>query len=186
MRSALAAQGLRVVGQRVAVTDNTLKDLIRIAYQVKDYQISGPPWIATEKYEIAAIMPAGANRTQAPEMLRTLLGQRVHLELHRETRKMAVYALVVAKGGPRLTAAPPNSRGFAAGSRDGHVLAKASPVAAFADLLTNAADRPVVDQTGIAGLYDFDLSYGAQLSATAPDDVEILVIDPADKVPTEN
>lgn len=210
MRAALSAQGLRVVGQRVTVTDNTLKDLIRLAYQVKDHQISGPSWIATEKYEIAAIMPAGATRSQAPEMLRTLLGQRFHLELHRETRKMAVYALVVAKAGPKLTASPPNTRGFAGGSHDGHVLAKASPVGAFADLLGKVTDRPVIDMTGIAGLYDFDLIYGAQLSATAPDsapapalatalqdqlglrlekrdlDVEILVIDRADKVPTEN
>src|ERR1035438_6946337 len=119
MRSALAAQGLRVVGQRVTVTDNTLKDLIRLAYQVKDHQISGPAWIATEKYEIAAVMPAGANRSQAAEMLRTLLGQRFHLELHRETRKMAVYALVGGKGGPKLIASPPNGRGYAAGSHDG-------------------------------------------------------------------
>ena len=68
MRAAMAAQGLRIVGQRVTVIDNSLKDLIRLAYQVKDHQISGPAWMATERYEIAATMSAGTNLSQVPEM----------------------------------------------------------------------------------------------------------------------
>src|ERR1022692_5306411 len=67
MRAALAAQGLRIVGQRVTVTDNSVKDLIRLAYQVKEYQISATAWMAMEKYEIAATMPEGAKRRQRPE-----------------------------------------------------------------------------------------------------------------------
>jgi len=212
MRAALAAQGLRIVGQRVNVTDNSLKDLIRLAYQVKEHQISGPAWMATEKYEIVATMPPGANRSQVPEMLRALLAERFHLKLHRETRKMAVYALVAAKGGPKLTAAagPANGRAGSGwtSSNGGRVLAKASSMAAFADLLSKAADRPVIDRTGLTGLYDFDLTYTPELSATAADagptlaaalleqlglkmerremQVEVLVIDGADKLPTEN
>ena len=212
MRAAMAAQGLRIVGQRVTVIDNSLKDLIRLAYQVKEYQISGPAWMATEKYEIAATMPAGANRSQVPEMLQTLLAERFHLKLHRETRKMAVYALVAAKGGPKLTAAtaPANGRGGTGwvNSTGGRVGAKDSSVAAFADLLSKAAERPVIDMTGLTGLYDFDLTYTPELSATAAEpgatletalleqlglrlekremQVEVLVIEGADKVPTEN
>jgi uncharacterized protein (TIGR03435 family) len=211
MRAAMAAQGPRIVGQRVTIIDNTLKDLIRLAYQVKEYQISGPAWMGTEKYEIAANMPAGANRSQVPEMLQTLLAERFHLKLHRETRKMAVYALVVGKGGLKLTAAtaPASGRGAPGWvSSNGRVAAKASSVAAFADLLSKAADRPVIDMTGLTGWYDFDLTYTPELSATAPDSgatlatalleqlglklekrevqVEVLVIEGADKVPTEN
>jgi uncharacterized protein (TIGR03435 family) len=212
MRAALAAQGLRIVGQRVTVTDNSLKDLIRLAYQVKDHQISGPAWMATEKYEIAATMPAGASRGQVPEMLQTLLAERFHLKLHREMRKMAVYALVAAKGGPKLTAAagPASGRGGTGwtSSNAGRVLAKAASMAAFADLLSKAAGRPVIDMTRLTGLYDFDLTYTPELSATAADagptlatalleqlglklekremQVEVLVIESADKVPTEN
>ena len=214
MRAAMAAQGLRIVGQRVTVIDNSLKDLIRLAYQVKEYQISGPAWMATEKYEIAATMPAGANRSQVPEMLQTLLAERFHLKLHRETRKMAVYALVVGKGGPKLTAttAPASGRGGAGwvGSvgSNGRVGAKDSSVASFADLLSKATDRPVIDMTGLTGLYDFDVNYTIALSATEADpgatletalleqlglklekremQVEVLVIEGADKVPTEN
>ena len=211
MRAAMAAQGLRIVGQRVTVIDNSLKDLIRLAYQVKDHQISGPAWMATERYEIAATMSAGTNLSQVPEMLQTLLKERFHLKLHQETRKMAVYALVVAKGGPKLTAAtaPANGRGGTGWvSSNGRVGAKDSSVASFADLLSKAADRPVIDMTGLTGLYDFDVNYTPSLSATATDagatletavleqlglklekremQVEVLVIESADKVPTAN
>ena len=208
MRAALSAQGLRVVGRRVTVTDNTLKDLIRIAWQVKEHQISGPSWIAVEKYEIAALMPAGADRAQAPEMLRTLLAQRFQLELHRETRKMPAYALVAAKGGPKLTAvAGPEGRNVLAGGIHGRVRLKAASVATFADLLSQAADRPVLDATGLGGLYDFDLTFAPELNVAAAESgpalaqalqeqlglklekrdiqVELLVVDRAGKVPVE-
>ena len=213
MRAAMAAQGVRIVGQRVTIIDNTLKDLIRLAYQVKEYQISGPAWMATEKHEIAANMPAGANRSQVPEMLQALLAERFHLKLHRETRKMAVYALAVGKGGLKLTAttAPASGRGGAGWvgsvSSNGRVGAKDSSIAAFASLLSKATDRPVIDMTGLAGSYDFDLTYTPELSATAAEagptlaaaleqlglklekremQMDVLVIDGADKVPTEN
>ncbi|SPE34581.1 conserved exported hypothetical protein [Candidatus Sulfopaludibacter sp. SbA3] len=208
-RAALASFGLRISGQRVRVTDNTLRDLVRLAYQVKEYQISGPPWITTEKYEIDAMMPSGAKASQAPEMLRTLLEQRFHLVLRRESRNSAVYALVLAKGGPKMTAVTgPAGRTVFAGSITGRVHANAASVATFAELLAKASDRPVVDMTGLTGLYNFDLTYTPELSAAPADappalptalqeqlglrlekremPIEFLVIDRADKVPTEN
>ena len=208
MRAALSAQGLRVVGRRVAVTDNTLKDLIRIAWQVKEHQISGPSWIAVEKYEIAALMAAGADRTQAPEMLRTLLAQRFHLELHREMRKMPAYALVAVRGGAKLSAvAGPEGRNVMAGPNTGRIHLKSASMATFADLLSKAADRPVIDATGFPGFYDVDLTYSPELSAVAAESgpalaqalqeqlglklekreiqVDVLVVDRAEKVPVE-
>jgi uncharacterized protein (TIGR03435 family) len=208
-RAALSAQGLRVVGRRVTVTDNTLKDLIRIAYQVKEHQISGPSWIAVKKYEIAALMPAGADRAQAPEMLRTLLEQRFHLELHREMRKMPAYALVTVRGGAKLSAvAGPEGRNAMAGPNTGRVHMKSASLATFADLLSKAADRPVIDATGLGGVYDIDLAYLPELNVAAAESgpalaqalqeqlglklerrdiqVEVLVVDRADQVPVEN
>src|ERR1039458_312084 len=76
MRAAMAAQGLRIVGQRVTVIDNSLKDLIRLAYQVKEYQILAPAWMATEKYEIAATMPARAKPGRPPQMLHSVVAVR--------------------------------------------------------------------------------------------------------------
>jgi len=211
MRAALASMGMRIAGQRVNITDNTFKDLIRLAWQVKDYQIVAPSWMASEKYEIIANMPPGADRTQAPAMLRTLLEARFHLQLHKEMRQIPVYALVAAKSGPKLTAAagPPNKRGGDAwtDSGGGHLRALNSPAAAFADVLTKVSDRPVIDATGLTGIYDFDLTYAPGLSATLTDSgptlaaalaeiglklekrdtpMEVLVVDRADKVPTEN
>ena len=68
MRQAMAAAGMRFSGQRVTMTDQTLRDLVRLAYRVKDYQIDAPGWMSTEKFEIIANMPAGATREQAPDM----------------------------------------------------------------------------------------------------------------------
>jgi uncharacterized protein (TIGR03435 family) len=208
MRAALASQGMRVVGQRVMVTDNTLKELIRIAYGVKEYQITAPAWMANEKYEVNAVMPAGATRGQAPEMLRALLEQRFHLALHRETKQMTVYALIAAKGGPKLTEAPAGGRGAWAGNVSGRVMARSASVAVFAESLSKATDHPVVDATGLKGLYNFELTFmpdaGAGEADTRPTlatalqeqlglklekremPMEILVIDRADKVPVEN
>lgn len=211
MRAALASQGMRIAGLRVNITDNSLKELIRLAWQVKEYQIVAPGWMSSEKYEIVANMPPGSDRGQAPEMLRTLLETRFQLESHREMRKLPVYALVAAKGGPKLIAAagPPNTRGGAAwgDSGSGRLRAKNSPLGTLADLLTKVADRPVIDGTGLAGIYDFDLTYNSELSPTAADSapsltaalaelglklekrdvqMEILVVDRANKAPTEN
>lgn len=211
MRAGLAGQGMRIKGLSVNITDNTLKDLIRMAYQVKDHQISGPSWMATEKYEIVATMPAGSTRDQAPEMLRTLLQERFHLMLHRETKKMAVYALVPAKSGPKLTPAadtPSGRGGWMSANGPRRVLARSSSLSSFAERLTRAADRPVIDMTGITGLYDFDLTFSPELSVTPTDsgptlavalqaqlglklekrdmDIDVMIIDRVDKIPTEN
>ena len=204
MRAAMAGQGLRVVGQRVAITDNTLKDMIRMAYGLKDYQILGPSWIGSDLFEVAAVMPAGSTRSQAPEMLRRLLEERFHLAIHRETKPMAVFALVEAKGGAKLTPST-SGRGFWAGNTPGHVGARSASIQAFAESLSRAAGRPVVDGTGRTGIYDIDLNFSPDISdetrpglATALQEqlglrlekremrVDVLVIDQADRVPAGN
>jgi uncharacterized protein (TIGR03435 family) len=113
MRAALASAGMRISGQRVNITDNTLRSLISIAWQLKDSQIVAPAWMANDKYEVIANRPAGADRTQTPAMLRTLLEARFHRQTHKETRALPVYALVTTRSGPKLSPAdgPPNKRG---------------------------------------------------------------------------
>jgi uncharacterized protein (TIGR03435 family) len=211
MRAGMAEQGLRVTGLRVNITDNTLRDLIRLAYQVKNYQIVGPGWTASEKYEIAALMPAGSERSQAPLMLQTLLKDRFHLELRRETRKLAAYALVVVKGGPKLSssAGANGGRGGIGMATMGVFRARNSSLTDLADFLTKHADRPVIDKTGISGRYDFELNLLTDASAAVDEpsfassiatplkkiglklegrtlQLETLVIERADRVPVEN
>ena len=94
--------GVAIDATHVRISKLSLSDLVRLAYQIKFYQYSGPAWMNQERYDIQAALPAGAKRAQVPAMLQTLLAERFHLAIHRETRELSVYALVVARDGHRL------------------------------------------------------------------------------------
>lgn len=84
----------------------TPRQLIAIAYHVKEYQISGPDWLRDEHFDIEATLPDGANRDDVPAMLQSLLKERFKLAAHKSTEEHKVLALVVAKGGPKLKEVP--------------------------------------------------------------------------------
>jgi uncharacterized protein (TIGR03435 family) len=94
--------GPRVDGARAEYRYMTLRDLMVQAYQVQSNQVSGPDWIATQRFDIMAKLPAGATKDQTNEMLQSLLEERFKMTLHRETKDHPVFALVVAKDGPNL------------------------------------------------------------------------------------
>ena len=105
--------GLKVDGQIVDIGSFSLRDLIRIAYEVKDFQISGPDWLSAspmsvQRFNIQATLPEGATEKQVPQMLQALLAERFKLVIHRDTKDQSVYALIVAKGGPKLKEAEPD------------------------------------------------------------------------------
>jgi uncharacterized protein (TIGR03435 family) len=79
-----------------------LVTLIASAYQIKTYQIVGPDWLNSQRFEIHAIIPEGAPRDQIPAMLQTLLEDRFKLKAHLEKKEQLVYALVVSKEGSKL------------------------------------------------------------------------------------
>lgn len=87
---------------RLACRGTSIQGLVVAAYGVKSYRVFGPEWLDSEKFEIEAKIPHGAAYQQLGQMLRKLLADRFHLKVHRETREMQGYALVVAKGGPKL------------------------------------------------------------------------------------
>jgi uncharacterized protein (TIGR03435 family) len=93
--------GSRDPGQ-ITVTNMGLGDLMANAYDVKSYQISGPPWMDSQRFDIVAKVPAGATKDDARVMWQNLLKERFGLALHHETKEMAMYALVVGKNGPKL------------------------------------------------------------------------------------
>jgi len=99
--------GPQVEGSQAEYTYMSLKDLISTAYKVKPYQITGPPWLATERFDIVAKMPEGASKDDAPRMLQALLEERFKLAAHRDTQEHPVLALVVGKDGPKLKESPP-------------------------------------------------------------------------------
>jgi uncharacterized protein (TIGR03435 family) len=86
----------------------SLRDLMVLAYKVQPNQISGPDWIATQRFDIVAKLPAGTTKDQTNEMLQSLLEERFKLTFHRETKDHPVFALVVAKDGPKLKESPPD------------------------------------------------------------------------------
>ena len=81
-----------------------LRSLMSYAYGVKPYQITGPDWMATTRFDIVAKMPEGSKKEDAPKMLQTLLEERFKLTTHRASAEHPVMALVVGKGGPKLKA----------------------------------------------------------------------------------
>jgi uncharacterized protein (TIGR03435 family) len=81
-----------------------LRSLMGLAYGVKPYQISGPDWLATTRFDIVAKMPEGSKKEDAPKMLQTLLEERFKLTTHRASAEHPVLALVAGKSGPKLKA----------------------------------------------------------------------------------
>lgn len=140
----------------------TLRGLIGVAYNVKDFQISAPDWVSGEGYDILAKVPPHTTKEQFAPMLRSLLAERFHLVVHRDTKELPVYALIVAKNGPKLKEVEDgpgvqglNMRSSPAGTR---IWGKMR-LADLAASLSNALDRPVLDMAGLPGIYDIDIAW---------------------------
>ncbi len=87
---------------RLTCTNVTLKKLMIESYGVKDYQVSGPDWLNSELYDITATLPPGTTGDDVRLMIQALLADRFKLAFHRDSKELPVYALVVAKGGSKL------------------------------------------------------------------------------------
>ncbi len=157
----------RLGGRRFTTTNATLDDLISYAYKIHANQIVGAPgWAGTEKYDIKA-EPDGdgaPNDQQWKDMMQKLLAERFALTFHRDKKELSVYLLSVARSGPKLTksAADPNGHfGWSFRGRIGGDLSFTNAnMADFANLMQrNVLDRPVVDQTGLTGKFDFNLDF---------------------------
>jgi uncharacterized protein (TIGR03435 family) len=99
--------GPHVDGAQAEYSYMALKELIQVAYKVKPFQITGPDWMGTARWDIKAKMPSGSTKEDAPVMLQSLLEERFKLSVHRETKDHPVLALVVGKGGPKLKETEP-------------------------------------------------------------------------------
>jgi bla regulator protein blaR1 len=182
----------RQPGGRFTATNMPLRQLILFAYQVQPAQlIGGPNWLASERFDIVAklegdpppVMP-GSGPDHMMLAMRTLLAERVKLAVHRETRDMDVYALMMAKPGgkpgPNLKAstqdcspqaiqgrrggAPPAAPGADApfcGLRGtpGRLQLGGFPLSQFANALQGAAGRMVIDRTDLSGNWDAELTF---------------------------
>ena len=80
----------------------TLRQLLTRAYNVKPYQISGPSTLDAERFNVTAKVPEGSTKEQVNIMLQNLLAERFKATIHRETKELPAYALLVGKNGPKL------------------------------------------------------------------------------------
>jgi len=193
---------------QVTYTNVNMRFLLQEAYNVKSYQISGPGWLDTERFDISAKIAPGASKEQFQGMIQNLLKERFKLALHHETKDMPVFALVVAKNGPKLKESvnepapatdappaggpssvlpappPPGGAGPALGGRmpvgkDGfpqmprggrgmmimmngsrfRLAGNQQTMGDLSNILAMQLDRPVLDQTGLAGKYDITLDF---------------------------
>jgi len=100
-----------VEGARVDIRYFSIRKLIEAAYRLKSYQLIGPDWIDSQRFDIVATLPAGAAKDRIPEMLQRLLVERFHLDLRRENKEIPVLALVVGKAGSKLDLPPGDAEG---------------------------------------------------------------------------
>ena len=159
---------------RFVVKYYTLKLMIAAAYNLSPKVVSGgPAWVDSDHFDILALTPGNTRPSQSEQMamLRGLLAEEFKLRFHREEKEFSIYALEVAKGGPKLkesTAAPsdPTQLISTVYPQRIHLPAKNATMGDFGSLLQRALlDRPVVDKTGLTSRYDFDLDW-------APDETQ--------------
>jgi uncharacterized protein (TIGR03435 family) len=110
LRSGTAHLGTKIDAARVDIATTSLFRLICYAYRLKPYQVTGPDWIKNTNFDIQAKIPDGVSPERVPEMLQALLVERLGLKIHHETKDQTIYALVVAKGGPNLKEAAPETQ----------------------------------------------------------------------------
>jgi len=146
-------------GGRVTIANFNLKRLIEEAYNIKDFQISGGPgWIASDPYDITAKAEGAANYDQLRLMLQSLLAERFQLVMHRDTREMPTYALVIDKNGPKFKESSGSGPGMMR-IRRGLLVNQQIPISELADQLARFLGRTVLDKTGLAGKYDLKLEW---------------------------
>jgi uncharacterized protein (TIGR03435 family) len=135
---------------------------------MRSFQILGAPsWLGREQFEIQAMAERPSSDEEIRRMLQELLADRFKLRLHRETREIPIYALVVGKKGLKLQATKDASQN-GDGSLwigNGSLSARGASMALFARILSDNLDRPVLDKTGLPGHYDFDLTYDQSSAA---------------------
>jgi uncharacterized protein (TIGR03435 family) len=174
---------------QITWTNATLKNLFMTAFEVRAYQVNGPAWLDTERYDIVAKVPAGTTKEQVNVMWQNLLTERFGVKLHHESKEFQVQELVVGKDGPKMkeSAENPNEPAPPVGpptfdkngglSSPGFVImmmmgtsgpiaratSKTQPISRLTAMLTTQVGRPVLDKTGLAGKYDFTLEFTPDL-----------------------
>ena len=155
----------------VEVINGTLRAIVQMAYDVQSFQVAGGPgWMDSERYDISAKIASedaaalGGDRQARVKdtraRLQALLADRFRLQVHRETREIPEYALILGKEGAKLAAATdPASKGGGIRGTCGQITGTRASMANLVYALSRQLRRPVMDRTALAGVYDFQLEF---------------------------
>lgn len=175
------AQIMMAPGGRVNIKNLPVRNLIMMAYQLRDFQVTGgPDWMRTDRYDIVAKSDdENVTPEQSREMMQNLLKERFQLVFHNETKELPVYNLVIAKNGPKLRETPeselpppPPGNGRAVGPLGGRASIRIERGAIngqgmnmdlLANQLANNLGRSVINKTGLTKGYDIKLEWTPEL-----------------------
>lgn len=147
---------------RLSAENVTLKLLMAEAYHVYDFQISGPKWIDSDRYDLEAKIGGDVppSRTQLRSMLQRLLADRFGLSVRRESKQMPVYMLEADKGDTKLQLArhPDRPVMFRVFQRR-QITAENAPIENLTEALTWILGMPVLNRTGLEGSFDYKLEW---------------------------
>jgi uncharacterized protein (TIGR03435 family) len=204
-----------VRGHRVGLEGYDVTDMICLAYGIhKSQLVNAPAWFNSEHFDVDGVpdAPGQPSILQVQQMVQKLLGDRFTLQFHHEKRELALYAITIAKGGPKLAKSTADPRALPDISGSGTASQRTRKfynitMTNFALVMQFQMDKPVLDQTGLTGHYDFSIQWSrddAAPDANAPpgfftaiqeqaglkmepkkDLADVLVIDHAEK-PSEN
>ena len=171
-------QGFNLDGRRISIEDVSLTSTICFAYSIQKTQIiNAPPWFDDLSWNINGLpdVEGAPSWPQYRRMLQKLLSTRFGLVMHPDKRELSIYALIVAKGGPKLEKSKSDPDALSGGS--GHGIGSGQymrftnvTMAEFSQTMDLMVDKPVVDQTHLPGRYDFTLLWTPDtLRAPEPD-----------------
>ncbi|HEU0123064.1 MAG TPA: M56 family metallopeptidase [Bryobacteraceae bacterium] len=156
------------------VRNNSILLLLRFAYNLQEFQLANvPAWVKTERYDLV-MTPDTPETALSPTMsasevdstlnrhrqrMQAVLRDRLGLVLRAETKEQPIYALVIAKGGPKLKPAAAPERGPNHNMGRGRVTATSAPLDRLVFTLSQSLGRHVADETGLTGVYDFTLQW---------------------------
>jgi uncharacterized protein (TIGR03435 family) len=175
-----------VHGRHILTINTNMNDLVTFAYGLHPKEIvNAPDWFGTEKFDLDGVpdIEGQPSSQQLKELIQSALTDRFKLTFHHDQRELSVYALTVAKGGPKMTvtsAEPSAPRNFLFGGL-GKLRVSNMTMKDFCDGMQGAVmDKPVVDQTGLTARYDFNLNWTPDQSQFAAMGVKIPAANPDD------
>ena len=147
----------------LTMSNVTLKFCLQQAYGLTEHQVFGPGWIKNARYDVNATLPEGGQPQQVRPALQAVLDEHFRLSPRRETKVMPIYALIVAKGGPKLHPSEDHVEKAGKSKADegfsGTLDLRRVSMKEFCENLSRRTDRLVIDETGISGKFDIALNY---------------------------